>query len=87
MLAISLPIGVRTLLRLFSDHNLFSLLSLIFIGCGSALDGGSGNSIITVECGSNSDCLNDAVCQCDISYFTPSGNHTDCQPSTGIILL
>ena len=52
-------------------------------GCGSSLTNGDGGSGFTDSsvCGDNSECFNDVICQCAVTYFSPSGNHTDCRIS------
>ena len=58
----------------------------MYTGCGSGLDnGGLGSGVLLSSvCGVHSECVNDAKCQCEFLYFSPSGNHTDCQSTSGV---
>lgn len=44
-------------------------------------NGGLASGDIEDRCGDHSECINNRQCSCVSGYFTPSGNHTDCQNS------
>ena len=55
------------------------------IGCDPRTIGsGSGDSPQDV-CGANSMCLNNAQCDCNPTYFSPTGTQTDCRSTSGKI--
>lgn len=55
---------------------------VIIIDCGNTLDT-LGSGAASLVCGMNSECVNEAICQCEDGYFSVSTNHTDCQSRSG----